>query len=118
MLGMLTACGSDSDDASVPIQCPPTISKTITSANPTILVTYQEPTHQRNGERLDTLSHTTIYYDIGAGTVEYKKHSASSSAGGGTVASSLIIPVKEGETVTAQICVTASNSAGESPPTQ
>ena len=118
MLGMLTACGSDSGDASAPIQCPPTISRTITSANPTILVSYQEPTHQRNGDRLETLSHTTVYYDIGAGTIEHKKHSASSPSGGGTVESSLAIPVKDGEAVTANICVTATNSAGESPPTQ
>ena len=117
VLGLLTACGSDSGDANVPVQCPPTISKVVDSTNPRIFLTYQEPTHQRNGERLETLSHTTIYYDIGGGTVEYSKRSASSPSGGGTVESTIILPLNPGETVTAQVCVTASNSAGESPPT-
>jgi hypothetical protein len=117
MLGSLAACGSDSTVASVPVQCPPTVSKTVDSANPIILVSYQEPTHKLNGERLDSLSHTTVYYDTGGGTVEHRKHSATNVSGGGTVESSVTIPVKDGETATANICVTATSSGGESPPT-
>lgn len=118
MFGMVTACGSDSGDPNVPVQCPPTVSKTVDSRNPRIHLTYQEPTQQRHGERLETLSHTTIYYDIGGGTIEYSKHSASSPFGGGTVKTTIILPLNPGETVTAQVCVTASNSAGESHPSQ
>ncbi|MEX5213337.1 MAG: hypothetical protein NW703_04145 [Nitrospiraceae bacterium] len=118
MLSSLSSCTllDLAEGTSVRVDCSPSAPLPI-PANRTIPIRYTEPTLQQNGQPLHYLSHTTIYYNIGAGTKEYTKHSATSVAGGGPVAREVILPAGAGNSPTAKICVTATNSAGEGSPT-
>lgn len=118
MLSSLSSCAlldEIAEGTAVRIDCSPSAPLPI-PANRTIPIRYTEPTLQQNGQPLGYLSHTTIYYDVGSGAREYTKHSATKVTGGGNVAREVIIPAGAGNSPTAKICVTATNSAGEGPP--
>lgn len=117
MLSSLSACALLDEIAAgtVRVDCSPAAPLPI-PANRTISIKYTEPKLQQNGQDLAFLSHTTIYYDAGRGVREYTKHSATTVTGGGPVARDVIIPAEAGNSPTAKICVTATNSAGEGPP--
>lgn len=109
------ACASLGGEAgSGPRSCPPTVKKTLTYPDQTIRVRYVEPEMQVNGFPLTGLSHTTIYVDLGRGAVEQTKVAASSPSGGKPVERDLTIPLAPGQSVTAYVCVTATNTHGES----
>jgi hypothetical protein len=111
------ACVSLSATSPASFRCPPTVRKLITADGNTIRIAYKEPTNQSNGIPLRTLSHTTIYYDVGHGTFEYTKQSATSVRGGGEVEREITIPVDPGKVLEVRVCVTATNSAREGAPT-
>jgi hypothetical protein len=113
----VSACVSLPSSNRVPAHCPPTVQTTVTADRNTVRISYEEPVKQMNGMPLNTLSHTTIYYDIGDGAVEYTKHIATSVHGGGQVKREILVPVDPGKTLNVRLCITASNSAGEGLPT-
>ena len=85
---------------------------TVTSSNLFVTVSYTEPTTKANGQPLTNLAKTTIYHDLGKGLIKYKDIPASGPNGGGTVKETMSLSVKEGETIKATICVTATDSHG------
>jgi hypothetical protein len=116
-IGTLSSCVSYEPKGRHEFRCPPTAPRiTLTPKHNTVAVSYREPAFQANGTPLRSLSHTTIYYDLGEGAVEYAKQTATSVYGGGEITRDISIPVKAGKTVEARVCITASNSAGEGPP--
>lgn len=116
MLSSLSSCTLlDITEGTTRIDCSPSAPLPI-PADRTIPIKYIEPTTNQHGQPLGYLSHTTIYYDVGGGAREYTKHSATTVTGGGLVARSVVIPAGAGNSLTAKICVTATNSAGEGPP--
>lgn len=111
-------CASFFDEyTTAPRSCPPTIQITLTEASVPFLVEYDEPNSQLDGTPLQTLSHTTIFLDDGHGAREYTKHSATSVRGGGHVRRQVWLPRGTPTPITLRICATATNSAGEGPPT-
>lgn len=98
-------------------RCTATIQKAVTHPNTTFHIQYLEPAVQANGEPLHSLSHTTIYTDTGSGMVEYAKRAASSPQGGKMVDQEITVPLRQGQSATVQVCVTATNAIGEGLPT-
>lgn len=114
----LMGCVSFPDEyATAPRSCPPTVQITLKDASAPFLLEYDEPANQLNGAPLQALSHTTIYLDDGHGAREFTKHSATSLRGGGHVRRQVSLPHGTSAPVTLRICVTATNTAGEGPPT-
>ncbi len=100
-----------------PRHCPPTVQKVLAYPEKTFSVTYREPETQVNGERLQTLSHITLYLDDGRGAEEYTKVDATNRSGGREVSREVTIPLQPGERRTFTICANATNSAGPGPST-
>ena len=92
---------------------------TIHASKPFVKITYREPTTKANGETLDNLVKTTIYYDLGKGWVKYKDIPASNPHGGGKVPmepkefEEIPFSISQGTTIQATICVTATNTHGQ-----
>ena len=95
-----------------PRVCRTSAEATFTSSKPFVTVSYKEPTTKANGQPLTNLAKTTIYHDLGKGLVKYKDIPASKLTGGGTIKEKIILSVKEGESLKATICVTATDSQG------
>lgn len=95
-----------------PVVCRTSAEATFTSAKPFVTVSYKEPTTKANGQPLTNLAKTTIYHDLGKGLIKYKDIPASKPTGGGTIKEKIILAVKEGESLKATICVTATDSQG------
>jgi len=91
---------------------------TLTLEGSIVGVSYEEPSTNKNGTSLTDLAHTTIYYDLGDGPVRGPDVFGASLAGGGSIISSILIPVLEDMEADVDIWITAtdtsSNESGES----
>ncbi len=96
-----------------PPPCRTTLKTTVTAKNPSITISYIEPTTQADGAQLTNLAMTTIYQDIGNGFVKTKDVPATSPEGGGKIIETLSIPVDPEEEKETTICVTSTNSVGQ-----
>ena len=83
---------------------------TVTGTN--VDATYTEPSTNANGTPLTDLAKTTIYYDLGAGPVVAKIVPATALTGGGNVATTITVPVLEGQEADVRFFVTASDTSG------
>lgn len=72
---------------------------------------YIEPTIDEDESGLTDLDYTSIFYDIGAGGVNVVDLPASLSTGGGVTTYSFIIPVLNGEDITASVWATATDTS-------
>ena len=104
--GMFTT-GKDSNP-----KCRTSTKKTVRATHPSITVSYVEPKTRADGSLLTNLAKTTIYYDIGEGLLKAKEIPAVNPKGGGKISEIVNIPLKKGKTVTATICVTATDVDG------
>ncbi len=78
-----------------------------------------EPMTRVDGSPLTNLAKTTIYYDLGQGTVKAMDVRATAPTGGGHITERISIPIEEGREVFVPICVTATDTNGnEGPPTE
>lgn len=96
--------------------CPAGTEATVGPAKRTVTVSYTEPTTNSAGKPLHSLAKTTIYYDLGTGRIVAKEIPATSASGGGHIAETIIVPVKERQSSRVRICVTATDSAGHESP--
>ncbi len=99
------------------LNCRASNTKRVTAADPTVTVTYTEPTTNAVGLSLTNLAKTTIYYDMGDGAVRAKEVPASRATGGGVITQTISIPLQQKPEATVCVFVTATNTQGaEGPP--
>jgi hypothetical protein len=74
---------------------------------------YIEPSTDSDGGALVDLAYTNVYYKIGTGlAVRGPQVPASNVSGGGTINTSLLVPVSSGQRVNVGFWVTATDIAG------
>jgi hypothetical protein len=89
----------------------------VTAINPTVTVSYTEPTSNAAGLPLTNLAKTTIYYDVGNGLVRAKEVPATRATGGGTITQTISIPLEQKREAAVCVFITATNTEGaEGPP--
>lgn len=93
--------------------CHTTAKMTITAQNPSITVSYKEPTTRVDGTPLTNLAKTTIYQNQGSGFIRTKEVPATNSKGGGQISETLLIQLGPDKSIDTTICVTATNSHGQ-----
>ena len=86
---------------------------TITAQNPSITVSYKEPTTRADGTPLTNLAKTTIYRNQGSGFIRTKEVPATNAKGGGQISETVLIQVGPDQSIDTTICVTATNSFGQ-----
>lgn len=85
---------------------------TVTVTGTEVTVVYTEPTTNENGSTLVDLNNTSIYYDMGSGTVKVADVPAISLTGGGTVSQVITIPVLDQQEANVNIWATATDLVG------
>ena len=85
---------------------------TFTVTGTEVTVGYDEPTQNTDNSALTDLDHTTIYYDKGAGPVAEATVPATAPTGGGTITTTITVPVLAGEEADVNFWVTASDQSG------
>ena len=95
-----------------PPPCLTTAKTTVTSKQPSITISYVEPTTQVDGTPLTNLAKTSIYRNAGKGFIKTKDVPATSGMGGGKITETLSVAVDPGQSIDLTICVTATNNLG------
>lgn len=72
-----------------------------------VTVEYDEPTTNEDGSALSDLQKTTVFYDMGGGTVKASDVPATSVSGGGHITEKVTVPVTSGQERDVQFWVTA-----------
>lgn len=85
---------------------------TVTVTGTQVTVTYDEPTTNEDGTALVDLDHTSIYYDMGSGTVKAIDVPATSLTGGGTISQIITVPVLAQQEANVSIWATAIDLVG------
>jgi len=85
----------------------------IQASNPSLTVSYVEPTTNANGQPLTNLAKTTIYHDLGKGLLKYKDIPATKPQGGGTIQEKILLTLPKEVSMQVTICVTATNTHGQ-----
>jgi hypothetical protein len=110
---LLVACSQvPSPQPASPFSCRVSSTKRVTATDPTVTVSYTEPTTNAAGLPLTNLAKTTIYYDMGAGPVRAREVPASRETGGGAITQTISIPLKQKPEATVCVFVTATNTEG------
>ena len=101
-----------------PTPCTPSPEIRVKSTNPTITVSYREPTTNKDGTPLTDLKWTTIYFGLKKDSVKAIDVWTNDARGGGSVEiQDIPIPVRQNEEVLEVLCVTATDWSGnEEPP--
>lgn len=93
------------------LSCPDSVQAKVSEAQPTVRVSYTEPSTTVEGTPLTDLSKTTIYYDLGEGRILAKDILATKPTGGGAISETILIPIGKKEQ-SVKICVTATDQLG------
>lgn len=101
-----------------PAPCTPSPEIHVKSTNPTITISYREPTTNKDGTPLTDLKWTTIYFGLKKDSVKAIDVWTKDARGRGSVEiQDIPIPVKKDEEVLEVLCVTATDWSGnEEPP--
>lgn len=113
---MAGGCATASPASVAGPPCPGGTEATVSPAKGTVMVSYTEPTANIAGKPLQSLTKTTIYYDLGAGRVAAKEVPATKASGGGHIVETITVPVKGSQDARARICVTATDGNGNESP--
>jgi hypothetical protein len=108
---LIVGCTSLPGTGEAPLHCPSSVQAKIKAAQPTVHVSYTEPSVTVEGDLLTSLAKTSIYYDLGRGRTLAKEVPATRPSGGGEISEIITIPVTSGEQ-RVKICVTASDYNG------
>lgn len=85
---------------------------TVNASQPSVTVSYVEPTTKANGQKLTNLAKTTIYHDSGNGLVKYQDIPATNPQGGGAIQEKIHFTISAGTSIQVTICVTATDTNG------
>ncbi len=108
---VVVGCTSLTGTGQAPLHCPSSVRTKISSAQPTVHVSYTEPSVTVEGDLLASLATTSIYYDLGRGRTLAKEVPATRPSGRGEISETITIPVTSDEQHVT-ICVTASDRGG------
>lgn len=103
--------GSIGSDAAA-LHCPDSIQAKVSAAQPTVHVSYREPSFTVKGNPITSLAKTSIYYDLGNGRTLAKEVPATRPSGGGELSEAITIPVKSKDPQSVKICITATDRDG------
>ena len=84
---------------------------TLTLSGTEIKVEYNEPTTNADGTSLMDLDKTTIYYDKGQGTVKAGDILTTRVTGGGTINTTVTIPITNGQEADVSVWATATDKS-------
>ena len=105
-------CAGSIGSEAATLHCPDSIQAKVSAAQPTVPVSYREPSLTLKGNPLESLAKTSIYYDLGDGRTLAKEVPATRSSGGGEISESITVPVKSKDAQSVKICVTATDRDG------
>lgn len=108
---VVVGCTSLTGTAEAPLHCSSSVQAKVSVAQPTVHVSYTEPSLTVEGNSLTGLAKTSIYYDLGRGRTLAKEVPATRPSGGGEISETITIPVTSDEQHVT-ICVTASDRNG------
>lgn len=109
---LLVGCASFMGGGAPTLHCPDSIQVKVSAAQPTVHLSYREPSFTLKGNPLASLAKTSIYYDLGDGRTLAKEIPATRSSGGGEISESITVPVKSKDPQSVKICVTATDRDG------
>ena len=98
------------------VPCQNSVQAKVTAANPTVTLSYTEPSVSVGGGALNDLAKTSIYYDLGRGRRLVKEVPATKPTGGGQISETIAIPVESQGEHPVAICVTATDLHGNESP--
>ncbi len=109
---LFVGCASLIESGAATLHCPDSVQAKVSAAQPTVHVSYTEPSLSVDGSSLTDLSKTSIYYDLGDGRTLAKEVPATRSSGAGEISETITVPVKSEDTQSVKICVTATDRNG------
>jgi hypothetical protein len=109
---LFVGCASLIESGAATLHCPDSVQTKVSAAQPTVHVSYTEPSLSVDGSSLTDLSKTSIYYDLGDGRTLAKEVPATRSSGAGEISETITVPVKSEDTQSVKICVTATDRNG------
>ena len=109
---IVVGCTSLTGTAEAPLHCPNSVQAKVSAAQPTVHVSYTEPSVTVKDDSLASLAKTSIYYDLGHGRILAKEVPATQSSGGGEISETITIPISSKDELSVTICVTASDRSG------
>lgn len=109
---LLVGCASFMGSGASTLHCPDSVQAKVSAAQPTVHVSYTEPSFTLKGNPLVSLAKTSIYYDLGNGRTLAKEVPATRSSGGGEISETITVTVKSNDAQSVKICVTATDRDG------
>lgn len=109
---LLVSCASLMGSGAPTLHCPDAVQAKVSAAQPTVHVSYREPSFTSKDNPLTSLAKTSIYYDLGNGRTLAKEVPATRSSGGGEISETITVAVKSKDTQSVKICVTATDRDG------
>lgn len=94
------------------LHCPDSVQAMVSAAQPTVHVSYREPSLTVGGDSLTSLAKTNIYYDLGDGRTLAKEVPATKPSGDGEISETITVAVKSKDPQSVKICVTATDHDG------
>ena len=90
----------------------PVYALTVTATGVDLTVSYTEPATNVNDSLITDADHTSIYFDIGAGTVKALDVPATSINSGGEIVQNISIPIIDGQESDVSVWATSSDISG------
>ncbi|MDF0664987.1 MAG: hypothetical protein P0119_02815 [Nitrospira sp.] len=109
---LLVGCASFMGSGASTLHCPDSVQAKVSAAQPTVHVSYTEPSFTLKGNPLVSLAKTSIYYDLGNGRTLAKEVPATRSSGGGEISETITVAVASKDAQSVKICVTATDRDG------
>lgn len=110
--GVVAGSGAVTESGADMLHCPDSVQAMVSAAQPTVRVSYREPSLTVGGDSLTSLAKTNIYYDLGDGRTLAKEVPATQPSGDGQISETIMVPVKSKDTQPVKICVTATDRDG------
>lgn len=110
--GAATESGAVAESGAITLHCPDLVQVKVSAAQPTVHVSYREPSLTVAGDSLTSLTKTSIYYDLGNGRTLAKEVPATRSSGDGEISETITVAVKSKDAQSVKICVTATDRNG------